>query len=186
LQLKFGYTEIDADMYLSTMTLFGAIFSPISGFLMDRYGYRSITVCLGLFLMLFGFTMLVYLSIFPVFAIVLAGIGDGLISNCIYSILAVLVPPEKYGTAYGFMASMYNLAQVLLFYLFAFLYSDQELSIEMIEFLFSILCLLLSVGLLISSIFNIYDYIYNNGICNKPSSIYKPSSSSDQTIGLSK
>jgi len=172
LQYKFDYDEVEADGYFTFMTLTGAIISPFIGAYLDKKGQRGIILSIGLLLILTGYLSIVYVPIFPVISIMVAGVGDAFTANCVLSLLSLIVPEEKYATGYGFMASLYFITQSLLFYVVGILNNNQssrEIVKSNLELSITVLAFVLAIGFFVSVFFNLYDYRSNKSLYNLPS-----------------
>jgi len=180
LRVRYGYDEIESDFYFSIMTMVAAFLAPICGAFMDKFGLRGIAMSIGLLLMIIGFLGLVYFP-YPVLWIVIAGIGDSINANCCFSLLALVVPEDKYATGYGFMSALYNLAQTVLFGIVGLMSTNKQ-SKRNLEQSFTLLGGLLCCGFIVSIIFNLYDWKRNHSICNLPTEKYDLSAKSLQEI----
>ncbi len=106
---KFGFTDVQSGRITSLLPLGTLGFTPLFGFLIDRYGKSATAMIFGSILLLtvhlsFGIT-----NILPYAPMVLLGIAFSLVPASMWPSMVKLVPDKQIGTAYGLMYSIQNL-----------------------------------------------------------------------------
>jgi predicted MFS family arabinose efflux permease len=106
---KFGFTDVQSGRITSILPFATAIFTPLFGFLIDRYGRSATAMIFGslaLFTVhaLFGLT-----NILPYVPMIFLGIAFSLVPAAMWPSMVKLVDEKKIGTAYGLMYSIQNL-----------------------------------------------------------------------------
>ena len=106
---KFGFTDVQSGRITSLLPLGTLAFTPLFGFLIDRYGKSATAMIFGSILLLtvhlsFGMT-----NILPYAPMVLLGIAFSLVPASMWPGMVKLVPDKQIGTAYGLMYSIQNL-----------------------------------------------------------------------------
>lgn len=106
---KFGMSYELSGQIASLLPLGTLIFTPLFGFLIDKYGRAASAMIIGslvLFVVHLGFT---FTMIYPYVPMVLLGISFSLIPAAMWPSLVKLVDYKQMGTAYGLMYSIQNL-----------------------------------------------------------------------------
>lgn len=106
---KFGMSYEQSGQIASLLPLGTLIFTPLFGFLIDKYGKAASAMIIGSLVLVvvhlgFAFTM-----IYPYVPMILLGISFSLIPAAMWPSLIKLVDYKQIGTAYGLMYSIQNL-----------------------------------------------------------------------------
>ncbi len=106
---KFGLTAVESGNLTSWLPLGTMLFTPLFGFLIDRYG-RSATAMIFGALTLVGVHLIFALtSISPIIPLLFLGIAFSLVPAAMWPSMVRLVKEKQIGTAYGLMYSIQNL-----------------------------------------------------------------------------
>lgn len=106
---KFGLTAIESGNITSWLPLGTMLFTPLFGFLIDRYGKSATAMIFGALTLvgvhlIFAFTMLT-----PIIPLLFLGIAFSLVPAAMWPSMVRLVKEKQIGTAYGLMYSIQNL-----------------------------------------------------------------------------
>jgi len=106
---KFGLSAIESGNITSWLPLGTMLFTPLFGFLIDRYGKSATAMIFGAFTLvvvhlIFAFTMLT-----PIIPLLFLGIAFSLVPAAMWPSTVRLVKEKQIGTAYGLMYSIQNL-----------------------------------------------------------------------------
>ncbi|MBE2281144.1 MAG: MFS transporter [Ignavibacteriaceae bacterium] len=104
-----GYEREWAGALNSTLIFASMVLTPLFGLLSDFIGKRSFLMMLGSILLIPVYLMLVYTPIPPVIPMVMMGISFSLIPAIMWPSVALIVPEDKLGTAYGVMTLIQNI-----------------------------------------------------------------------------
>ncbi|MDZ7741440.1 MAG: MFS transporter [Bacteroidota bacterium] len=106
---KFGVSTTRAGDIASMLPYGTVIFTPIFGWVVDKYG-KSATLMIYGSLLLFVVHILFGLTTFNVYILmVILGIAFSLVPAAMWPSVAKIVPMHRIGSAYGFMFSLQNL-----------------------------------------------------------------------------
>lgn len=96
---------------INSLVFFMAIFAtPLFGFIADRFGHRAQILAVGALLLPVTFLVLVFTQ-WPLWiSTVLMGLSFSMVPAVIWPATAMLVEPERLGTAYGLINVLQNLA----------------------------------------------------------------------------
>ncbi|MBC8319214.1 MAG: MFS transporter [Bacteroidetes bacterium] len=106
---KFGMSYEKSGQIASLLPLGTLLFTPLFGFLIDKYGRAASSMIFGslvLFVVHLGFA---FTNIYPYVPMILLGIAFSLIPAAMWPSLVKLVDYKQMGTAYGLMYSIQNL-----------------------------------------------------------------------------
>lgn len=106
---KFGLTAVESGRITSWLPLGTMLFTPLFGFLIDRYGKSASAMIFGAITLVgvhltFAFTMLA-----PIIPLLFLGIAFSLVPAAMWPSMVKLVKEKQIGTAYGLMYSIQNL-----------------------------------------------------------------------------
>jgi MFS family permease len=163
LQEQRGFDEDEAGRYVSILSFVALFLGPPIGLLLDKIGKRAIAMSIGLFLTLPALFIMAHGSLNPAVVMVLMGTAYSFIPSVLWPSLALIVPEDKFATAYGLQMAVGNTALV---FVYAFVgYVAEEYSIAaslmmMVAFAF--------MGFMMSLLWNYFDYYEMNSVANKP------------------
>jgi nitrate/nitrite transporter NarK len=106
---KFGLSDKTAGDITALLPIGTAIFTPIFGILIDRYGKSATAMIGGALTLILVHTIFRYTMISPYVPIVLLGIAFSLVPAAMWPSMVKLVKEKQVGTAYGIMYSIQNL-----------------------------------------------------------------------------
>lgn len=113
LKTKYGLTVDQANTYSSVTILSFAVFSPIIGMLVDRFGY-NIYFCLGSMVLNTGSQLILGLTdCTPYVPLIMTGAYFAVINGCGWLLASRVVEPYQLATAYGILQSTENLSLTL-------------------------------------------------------------------------
>ena len=106
---KFGLSAVESGNLTSWLPLGTMLFTPLFGFLIDRYGKSATAMIFGSLTLVgvhlvFAFTMLT-----PIIPLLFLGIAFSLVPASMWPSMVKLVKEKQIGTAYGLMYSIQNL-----------------------------------------------------------------------------
>jgi nitrate/nitrite transporter NarK len=106
---KFGMSY-EASGRISSLLPFGTmIFTPLFGFMIDRYGRAASAMILGSLVLLLVHLSFTFTDIIPHIPMVLLGVAFSLVPAAMWPSMVKLVDDKQIGTAYGLMYSIQNL-----------------------------------------------------------------------------
>ena len=114
---KFKYSEILAGTIASALIFGTMIFTPIFGWLVDRFGKRAKLMMLGSVLLIPCHLMIGYTYIPPVIPIFIVGIALSLVPAALWAAIPMMVPENRLGTAFGVVGYIQNVGLMLFPYL---------------------------------------------------------------------
>lgn len=118
LQSRFKYSEVEAGFYFTMPYVIAAIFSPILGWFVDKYGQRMTVTLIGSLLMISGHTYNLLMpdcdrcwaSIGP---LILLGLSYTTYAVVLWGALPYMVEARALGTAFGIATTFQNLGTVI-------------------------------------------------------------------------
>ncbi|HEY9114495.1 MAG TPA: MFS transporter [Bacteroidales bacterium] len=108
-QNKFDMSSVQSGAVTSWLPLATLVFTPLFGFLIDRYGKAATAMIFGASLLLIIHLMFTFTNIQPHLPMILLGVSFSLIPAAMWPSLVRLVKEKEIGTAYGLMYSIQNL-----------------------------------------------------------------------------
>lgn len=113
-QTRFDYSTQEAGLIISITYAVAAILCPIFGKLVDKIGRRVILImfsacCVTLVHILFLVTPDSHKPIYPIFYMILLGLGYSIYASVMWASIPYLVEPKTIGTAFGVATSIQNL-----------------------------------------------------------------------------
>lgn len=106
---KFGMGSVQSGEITSLLPLGTLIFTPLFGFLIDRYGKAATAMIFGSGILLLIHLNFAFLQIPPHIPMILLGISFSLVPAAMWPTMVRLVDDKQIGTAYGLMYSIQNL-----------------------------------------------------------------------------
>lgn len=106
---KFGVSYEESGVIASYLPLGTLIFTPLFGFLIDKYGKAATAMIFGSIVLVLVHLSFTFTNIYPVLPMILLGISFSLIPAAMWPSLVRLVDYRLMGTAYGLMYSIQNL-----------------------------------------------------------------------------
>ncbi len=106
---KFGFSSIQSGEITSLLPLGTLIFTPVFGFLIDKYGRAASAMIFGSALLLIIHLSFAFTMFQPHIPMILLGISFSLIPAAMWPTMVQLVQEKQIGTAYGLMYSIQNL-----------------------------------------------------------------------------
>lgn len=106
---KFGMTNIQSGQITSLLPLGTLLFTPLFGFLIDKYGKAASAMIFGSALLLIIHSLFAFTNIQPHLPMILLGVAFSLVPASMWPTMVRLVDEKQIGTAYGLMYSIQNL-----------------------------------------------------------------------------
>jgi MFS family permease len=106
---KYGLSTIESGEITSLLPLGTLVFTPLFGFLIDRYGKAASAMIFGSLLLFVIHLNFALTNLQPHIPMILLGISFSLIPAAMWPTLVRLVKEKQIGTAYGLMYSIQNL-----------------------------------------------------------------------------
>lgn len=114
---KFKYSTILAGAIASALIFGTMIFTPILGWLVDRYGRRAKLMMVGSLLLVPCHLLIGYTYIPPIIPIFLVGIALSLVPAALWAAIPMMVPESRLGTAFGVVGYIQNVGLMLFPYI---------------------------------------------------------------------
>ena len=113
-QKRFDYSTTESGMIISITYGIAAILCPVFGILVDRVGRRVILIifaacCVASVHILFILTPDSHQPIYPIFYMVILGLGYSIYASVMWASIPYLVEPKTIGTAFGVTTAIQNL-----------------------------------------------------------------------------
>ena len=106
---KFNMTSIQSGEITSLLPLGTLFFTPLFGFLIDKYGKAATAMIFGSAILLIIHLLFAFTNIQPHIPMILLGIAFSLVPAAMWPTMVRLVDDNQIGTAYGLMYSIQNL-----------------------------------------------------------------------------
>ncbi|ALO14498.1 D-galactonate transporter [Salinivirga cyanobacteriivorans] len=106
---KFGFTDVQSGRVTSLLPIGTAFFTPLFGFIIDRYGKSATAMILGSLIVLGVHLTFAYTMVSPYIPVIFLGIAFSLVPAAMWPSMVKLVKDSRIGTAYGIMYSVQNL-----------------------------------------------------------------------------
>lgn len=106
---KFGLTSVESGEITSLLPLGTLIFTPLFGFLIDRYGKAATAMIFGASILVLIHLSFAFTNLAPHIPMILLGISFSLVPAAMWPTMVRLVEEKQIGTAYGLMYSIQNL-----------------------------------------------------------------------------
>ncbi len=105
-----GGMTLEAASLLNSHVFLAAVFAtPLFGWVNDRFGRHGLLLTLGAALLVAAFYVLGATKLSPGVSTVLIGIAFSLVPAVLWPAVTLLEPPQRLGTAYGFMTMVQNI-----------------------------------------------------------------------------
>lgn len=108
LQKKFGLTAVQGGFFTSLVITGSMIFTPLFGFLVDKFGKRATMMLVGSLLLMPIHLSLGLTRFHPVPAMVALGIAFSLVPAAMWPSIPLMVEEKRLGTAFGLMTLIQN------------------------------------------------------------------------------
>jgi MFS family permease len=109
-----GVSPGTASLLIGMEPLFSLIGMPIFGYIVDRYGRRSLFMMFGSALIMPTFLLLAYTNIPPAIPMAMMGVAFALVPAVMWPALAYVVEPKRLGLANGMLDTVQQIGLVLL------------------------------------------------------------------------
>ncbi len=106
---KFDMTKIQSGEITSLLPLGTLVFTPLFGFLIDRYGRAASAMVFGSALLVIIHSLFAFTDVQPHLPMIMLGIAFSLVPAAMWPSMVKLVDEKQMGTAYGLMYSIQNL-----------------------------------------------------------------------------
>lgn len=106
---KFGMSYEASGQIASLLPLGTLIFTPLFGFMIDRYGRAASAMIAGSSVLLIVHLSFTFTHIYPHIPMILLGVAFSLVPAAMWPSMVKLVADKQIGTAYGLMYSIQNL-----------------------------------------------------------------------------
>ncbi len=106
---KFDMTDIQSGEITSLLPLGTLIFTPLFGFLIDKYGRAASAMIFGSALLVIIHLLFAFTGLQPHVPMILLGVAFSLVPAAMWPSMVKLVDEKQIGTAYGLMYSIQNL-----------------------------------------------------------------------------
>lgn len=106
---KYQMTSIESGKITSVLPLGTLIFTPLFGFLIDKYGRAASAMLFGSLILFIIHILFAFTHITPVIPMFLLGVSFSLVPAAMWPSMVRLVKEKQIGTAYGLMYSIQNL-----------------------------------------------------------------------------
>ncbi|MRT93487.1 MFS transporter [Ancylomarina sp. 16SWW S1-10-2] len=106
---KFNLSISDSSDISSMLPVGTMIFTPLFGFIVDKYGRAATLMIYGSLILVFVHTCFAFTTINPYVLMVVLGIAFSLVPASMWPSVAKIVDEKRIGTAYGFMFSVQNI-----------------------------------------------------------------------------
>lgn len=105
----FGMSYEASGQIASLLPLGTLVFTPLFGFMIDRYGRAASAMILGSLVLLLVHLSFTFTGIYPHIPMILLGVAFSLVPAAMWPSMVKLVEDKQIGTAYGLMYSIQNL-----------------------------------------------------------------------------
>jgi MFS family permease len=103
---------------IASALIFGTmIFTPIFGWLVDRYGRRATLMMAGSLLLIPCHLLIGFTRVLPVLPIFVVGIALSLVPAALWAAIPMMVPEKRLGTAFGVIGYIQNVGLMLFPYI---------------------------------------------------------------------
>jgi predicted MFS family arabinose efflux permease len=106
---SFGMSYEASGQIASLLPLGTLVFTPLFGFMIDRYGRAASAMILGSLVLLLVHLSFTFTGIYPHIPMILLGVAFSLVPAAMWPSMVKLVEDKQIGTAYGLMYSIQNL-----------------------------------------------------------------------------
>ncbi len=106
---KFGMSYEKSGQIASLLPLGTLFFTPLFGFLIDKYGKAATAMIFGSTVLVVVYSGFAFTNVYPYVPMILLGIAFSLVPAAMWPSMVKLVDYKQMGTAYGIMYSIQNL-----------------------------------------------------------------------------
>ncbi len=106
---KFGLSAVESGNITSWLPLGTMLFTPLFGFLIDRYGKSATAMIFGALTLVSVHLIFAFTTLTPIIPLLFLGIAFSLVPAAMWPSMVRLVKEKQIGTAYGLMYSIQNL-----------------------------------------------------------------------------
>jgi len=106
---KYSMTSVESGEITSILPLGTLIFTPLFGFLIDKYGRAASAMFFGALILFIIHILFAFTNIAPEIPMLMLGISFSLVPAAMWPSMVRLVEEKQIGTAYGLMYSIQNL-----------------------------------------------------------------------------
>ncbi len=106
---KYGFDTVTSGRITSLLPIATAIFTPLFGILIDRYGRSASAMIFGSLILFFVHLSFAVTNITPYVPLIMLGIVFSLVPAALWPTMVKLVDEKRIGTAYGLTYSIQNL-----------------------------------------------------------------------------
>jgi len=145
---KFDFSSAAANSAASIVYLISAGASPVSGFIIDLVGFNTLWVTFAICSTIGAHMLMTFSFINPFLAMSIMGVSYSLLAASLWPMVALIVPKQQLGSAYGLMQSVQNLGLAVISLLTGFLVDYAGYFVLEVFFL-GMLCLALIASLLL-------------------------------------
>ena len=164
---KFGVTADNAGHISSVVYGLSILLSPLLGYFVDKYGNLLIMLIFGIISLITGILILGLTMYVPYIGLTFIGIAYGIIPNCLWPSISLIVGNQVAGTAFGGVTGVNSLGLLLFPYLLGYLHDHFNNSYTPSSIAAASLA---TIGLLLAIFLYIADFVdgswINNGIPN--------------------
>lgn len=108
LKTKFGVSAGEAGFLTSIVMTSTIIGTPLFGWIIDNYGFRSRIMITGAIMMVAAHSMLTFTTIYPAIPMVIMGISFSAVPAGLWPGVAIFIEEKNNGAAYGFLGIVQN------------------------------------------------------------------------------
>jgi MFS family permease len=113
MQTKFGFSAVKGGFYTSLVIICSMIFTPLFGFLVDKFGKRGTMMIIGSLLLVPAHASLGLTYLHPAVAIGMLGISFSLVPTALWPTIPIIVEERRLGTAFGLMTVLQNVGMAV-------------------------------------------------------------------------
>ncbi|XP_072936747.1 lysosomal dipeptide transporter MFSD1-like [Epargyreus clarus] len=106
---KFDFLPQDANTVNSMIYLLSASLSPFFGILIDKTGRNVMWVIISIITTISSHALLAFTFLNPYYGVIILGISYSLLASGLWPLVALIIPENQLGTAYGICQAVQNL-----------------------------------------------------------------------------
>eukprot|EP01090_Pellita_catalonica_P006071 TRINITY_DN1626_c0_g1_i2.p1 TRINITY_DN1626_c0_g1~~TRINITY_DN1626_c0_g1_i2.p1 ORF type:complete len:383 (+),score=29.97 TRINITY_DN1626_c0_g1_i2:197-1345(+) len=164
LHRAWGYNATAAGYLVAGSGLLSVLIAPVIGLVLDKYGKRLLAALFGNLILLAALFSMIYPDFPPYVWSMAIGVADATVQGAIYPCLELIVPPNRFGAAYGIAIVFSNVAMVP----FCYALGAALDASESIHRAIMLQCLVAAFAVLATIIWIRVDESETNNICNQP------------------
>lgn len=108
IQQKWDVSNEDANTIMTATYLVAGVLSPFMGWVIDRVGLRAVLNVVAALLIVGVHALLGFTELNPIFPLVVLGLCYSIYAAALWPSIALVIEPEKQGTAYGVVTAVQN------------------------------------------------------------------------------